>query len=115
MASRWQGDSLQDSRRTDGSGRRHWRDPHTLQHRFHLLRYHRRWTAFSDSRGAGAEVRRAADADPELDSSTESRRVEEMSLTAGTKLGAYEILSPIGAGGMGEVYRARDTKLKRDV
>jgi serine/threonine protein kinase len=38
-----------------------------------------------------------------------------MSLTAGTKLGAYEILSPIGAGGMGEVYRARDTKLKRDV
>jgi len=38
-----------------------------------------------------------------------------MSLAAGTKLGAYEILAPIGAGGMGEVYRARDTKLKRDV
>jgi len=38
-----------------------------------------------------------------------------MALTAGTKLGSYEILAPIGAGGMGEVYRARDTKLDRDV
>jgi Tol biopolymer transport system component len=36
-------------------------------------------------------------------------------LDAGDKLGPYEILAPIGAGGMGEVYRARDTKLKRDV
>jgi eukaryotic-like serine/threonine-protein kinase len=33
----------------------------------------------------------------------------------GTKLGAYEIVGPLGAGGMGEVYRARDSKLKRDV
>ena len=38
-----------------------------------------------------------------------------MALSAGTKLGPHEILAPIGAGGMGEVYRARDTKLKRDV
>ena len=38
-----------------------------------------------------------------------------MTLVAGTKLGTYEVLSPIGAGGMGEVYRARDTKLNRDV
>src|ERR1700674_2540104 len=38
-----------------------------------------------------------------------------MPLTVGDKLGPYEILAPIGAGGMGEVYRARDPRLNRDV
>ena len=38
-----------------------------------------------------------------------------MTLSAGTRLGPYVILAPIGAGGMGEVYRARDAKLDRDV
>jgi serine/threonine-protein kinase len=38
-----------------------------------------------------------------------------MNLAAGSKLGPYEILAPIGKGGMGEVYRARDTKLEREV
>ena len=38
-----------------------------------------------------------------------------MPLQAGARLGSYEILSALGAGGMGEVYRARDTKLNRDV
>ena len=38
-----------------------------------------------------------------------------MSLTPGTRLGPDEVVSPIGAGGMGEVYRAKDTNLNRDV
>ena len=38
-----------------------------------------------------------------------------MTVSAGARLGPYEILSPLGAGGMGEVYRARDTRLARDV
>src|SRR5438552_3026479 len=38
-----------------------------------------------------------------------------MSLAAGTRLGPYEIIAPLGAGGMGEVYRARDPRLQREV
>src|SRR5690349_5500140 len=38
-----------------------------------------------------------------------------MALTSGTKLGPYEIVAPIGAGGMGEVYKAKDTRLERTV
>jgi serine/threonine protein kinase len=38
-----------------------------------------------------------------------------MALPGGSKLGPYEIVAPIGAGGMGEVYRAKDTRLGRDV
>src|SRR5207253_987543 len=38
-----------------------------------------------------------------------------MALVPGTRLGPYEVVGPLGAGGMGEVYRARDTRLARDV
>src|SRR5438093_429113 len=38
-----------------------------------------------------------------------------MTLTVGSRLGAFEVVGSLGAGGMGEVYRARDTKLRRDV
>jgi len=38
-----------------------------------------------------------------------------VALTSGSRLGSYEITGPLGAGGMGEVYRGRDTRLKRDV
>src|SRR3954465_843929 len=38
-----------------------------------------------------------------------------MALSPGTRLGAYEVLSALGAGGMGEVYRARDPRLNRDI
>ena len=38
-----------------------------------------------------------------------------MALAAGVRFGPYEIIAPLGSGGMGEVYRARDTKLKREV
>jgi serine/threonine protein kinase len=38
-----------------------------------------------------------------------------MPIAAGSRIGPYEVVSPLGAGGMGEVYRARDARLDRDV
>src|SRR4051812_9343941 len=60
--------------------------------------------------------------DPQQLTASRSRRMRtmynhgaRMSLPSGTRVGPYEILSRIGAGGMGEVYRARDTRLERIV
>ena len=47
--------------------------------------------------------------------SDQARISTNMKLTNGTKLGVYEIVAPLGAGGMGEVYRALDTRLDREV
>ena len=46
---------------------------------------------------------------------TTSRIASAMPLAPGTRLGPYEVIAPLGAGGMGEVYRGRDARLKRDV
>ena len=49
-------------------------------------------------------------------SSAEARRYNpSLRLASGTNVGPYSIVSPLGAGGMGEVYRARDTRLDREV
>src|SRR5688572_23994091 len=50
-----------------------------------------------------------------LDTSVGAIAIEQTALPAGHRIGAYEILSWVDAGGMGEVYRARDTKLGRDI
>ena len=50
-----------------------------------------------------------------LESACSARSFPDMALSFGTRLGPYEILAPLGVGGMGEVYRAKDTRLKRQV
>src|SRR5262249_7731063 len=71
----------------------------------------------------GARSLHSLDAGRRVESGNELQGTDEtirsgsphMPLTAGHRVGPYEVVSPVGAGGMGEVYRARDTRLGRDV
>jgi serine/threonine protein kinase len=74
-------------------------------------------TAASGQLGGLVEGPDVPDARPEVPGPDRGgyHAAREMSLSAGTRLGPYEVLAPLGAGGMGEVYRARDTRLQRTV
>src|SRR5262249_26129664 len=65
------------------------------------------------ARGHG-EARRREGREPSGGLDVDSRQ-RPMPLSPGSRVGTYEVIAPIGRGGMGEVYRARDTKLQRDV
>src|SRR5262245_4843346 len=86
---------------------------------------HRRWHPFLDNdttpvatrwstvrHGWDARGVRRTDV-PRVSSAILTTRIPSMSLPSGAKLGPYEVLAPLGAGGMGEVYRAKDTRLDR--
>ncbi len=66
---------------------------------------------------AAATIAHRVECLPQLRPAVPSRlyNQQRVSLTPGSRLGPYEIVAPLGAGGMGEVYRATDTKLKRQV
>src|SRR5262245_53557523 len=72
------------------------------------------WPTFSSSAGI-EDAGPTAQARPTLSLRANDRIASLMALTSGTRLGAYEIVAPLGEGGMGEVYRARDTRLDRTV
>ncbi len=50
-----------------------------------------------------------------MSGATQPHRADQRQPRIGARLGPYEIIAPLGAGGMGEAYRATDTKLERDV
>src|SRR5262245_46644589 len=130
----WRGARPQmDGNRSDDTSQGRICDCDGWQSRAHLRHLSRR-PAVSDAQAGNVGRDRNASANhcrAELGRGTEAARTDEidrsrcscgynptafnMSLTAGSKLGAYEIIGPLGAGGQGEVYKATDTRLNRAV
>src|SRR5713226_1622771 len=92
----------------------HWEQV-TLLHRAALQHEESQRAAFLHDACAGDEVLRCEVESLLAYEGIAERQALRMVLRSSTKLGPYEILSPLGAGGMGDVYRARDSKLNRDV
>ncbi len=77
--------------------------------------FRRKDAAVAQIRTLHTSFRLKPEATPAPPSAVPDYNAASMSFEAGTRLGPYEIIAPIGAGGMGEVYRARDTRLDRTV
>src|SRR5262245_54785855 len=75
----------------------------------------RRFTSSSTGPRSFPAARQRHDRAPRAQRQARRTSVAELTISSGSRLGPYEVIAPLGAGGMVEVYRARDTRLERDV